>query len=825
MEVQIKRRKSKTMEGNGYIDGMDFHIFVADARKKEHVHRELEILYSIEGEIVVTVDDARYTLKKDDILLINGGRRHSVHRPVGRGKDVIVSCIHISERMLSEYTGQYHLFFWCNTMQDNEKSGYQELRKILNNLMIDYMNGKKEKYFWRYSQCYQLLHMLVTYFLVSQEDMGVGTMSGEKDSERYQEIMHYIELYYDRDISLNELAEKFHLSVSYLSKYLKKNLGMNFTDYLYSVRLRHAVEDLLDSDKPVTRLALDHGYPSVSVFNKQFKEKYQCTPSEYRAEMKKSILGVEVRKEQWELNLIRERLLEHFGISQQEDKVEESDSALKIEADAVVSVPYEPVWNKAINVGSAETLLYSDMRDALLYANKYLKYQYVRIWSIFSNEFYIVRNGEWSTSGFQKLNQVLRFLVENQMKPIIELGEKPNRILIGPGEFIKEPDNRSEFTSYNQFLGCLDALMQNFVSYFGKAEVESWLIEIWDDKRTEVYVDKVPYMQLFRDCNRIIKKSAPGILVGGAGNFLGWYHEHTEESVRKWIDNGVYPDYLTYTYYPYAAGDQYSESFSKRKSDESDVSHSLDSLNQLLFHYGYPRREVYITDWNMSMSSRNYFHDSLWKGCYVLKCNLEAIGKTKALVYGQLVDSTSDYYDSCNIINGAGGLLTRDLIDKPAFIAMRMLEELQDRIVEKGDGYIITENEEQEFSIIVYNFINRNYLYYIKGENENQIEDHYRYLEHQEGKKVELTLKNLPSDTRYDIRQYITNRDQGSIMDEWVALSCMKSPNAEDITYLKRMATPKIRFEVRTVEDGCISMECHLKPLEMRLITLKKSRN
>ena len=41
---------------NGYIDGMDFYVFMADAQKKEHVHRELEILYSVEGQIVVTVE-------------------------------------------------------------------------------------------------------------------------------------------------------------------------------------------------------------------------------------------------------------------------------------------------------------------------------------------------------------------------------------------------------------------------------------------------------------------------------------------------------------------------------------------------------------------------------------------------------------------------------------------------------------------------------------------------------------------------------------------------------------------------------------------------
>lgn len=812
------------MDSSGYVEGIDFQIFMADEKRKEHEHSEIEILYCVENEVLVTVEEAKYRMKREDLLLINAGKKHSVYCPPGTKSGILVCGIHISEKMLSEYTGQYHLLFWCNSMQDNEKSSYQELRKILNNLMIDYMNGKKEKYFWRYSQCYQLLHILLTYSLVSKGDKRPNTIK-EKMDQRYEEIIHYIEMYYDTDITLNGLADKFHLSVSYLSKYIKKNLGMNFTENLYSIRLRHAVDDLLNSDKPITRVALDHGFPSVAVFNRQFKTKYEMTPSDYRGIMKKPEPEIFEEQKPWEIDLIHEHLKKYFGIQKITEKEDDTAEVLKIKADISVSEPYEPIWNQAINVGKADSLLYTEIQEALLFANEAFHYKYARIWGIFSGEFYIVKNGQWNPNGFRKLNEVIRFLLNHQMKPMIELGEKPSRIMISPAEFLKEPENYTEFTDYSQFLECLEAMMKNFVSNFGCAEVESWPIEIWEDKRTEVYHDKVPYIQLFRDCCAILKKHAPGIQVGGAGNHLGWYHEHTEESIRKWIDSGTYPDYLTFTYYPYAAGDKYQEKFSKRKSDESDVMHSLESLNQILLHYGFPRRSAYITDWNMSMSSRNVFHDSLWKGCYILKSNLESLGKVKALIYGQLTDLTSDYYDAKELINGSGGFLTNDRIEKPAYIAMRYLGQLKNRIVQIGDGYFITVNKKNEVSIIVYNFIARNYLYFIKEENENSIEEHYRYLEHQKTKKMEIILNNMPADMKYDVRHYITNRDYGSIMDEWMELSCLKYPTDDDIEYLRRITTPKIKYECIRTDHGSLKLECHLKPLEMRLIKLTVSRN
>ena len=64
--------------------------------------------------------------------------------------------------------------------------------------------------------------------------------------------------------------------------FFKKNYGMSFADYLTNVRLHHAVDQLLYTDIPITRIVYDNGFSSVALFNKAFKKEYGETPSAVR---------------------------------------------------------------------------------------------------------------------------------------------------------------------------------------------------------------------------------------------------------------------------------------------------------------------------------------------------------------------------------------------------------------------------------------------------------------------------------------------------------------------------------------------------------------
>jgi AraC-like DNA-binding protein len=78
------------------------------------------------------------------------------------------------------------------------------------------------------------------------------------------------------------LAEKVHLSASYLSDLLKKETGMNSQDHIHYYLIEEAKNILLNSDNSVSEVAYSLGFEYPQYFSKLFKQKTGHTPVEFR---------------------------------------------------------------------------------------------------------------------------------------------------------------------------------------------------------------------------------------------------------------------------------------------------------------------------------------------------------------------------------------------------------------------------------------------------------------------------------------------------------------------------------------------------------------
>lgn len=91
----------------------------------------------------------------------------------------------------------------------------------------------------------------------------------------------YIENNFDKNISLEDVAQHIGLSSNYLSKYFKKVENINFKDYATQIRIEKAKMILETSDGNVTEVAEKLGYTDVSYFSYAFKKKTGYSPKEY----------------------------------------------------------------------------------------------------------------------------------------------------------------------------------------------------------------------------------------------------------------------------------------------------------------------------------------------------------------------------------------------------------------------------------------------------------------------------------------------------------------------------------------------------------------
>ena len=99
---------------------------------------------------------------------------------------------------------------------------------------------------------------------------------------RMKRIMDHIHSAWNEDISLRELAAREFLSEGYLSRFLKQNLDMTYSQYVMGLRLEHAEKQLRNTDHSITQIAYDCGFHNASAFIENFRQKHGLTPRQYR---------------------------------------------------------------------------------------------------------------------------------------------------------------------------------------------------------------------------------------------------------------------------------------------------------------------------------------------------------------------------------------------------------------------------------------------------------------------------------------------------------------------------------------------------------------
>lgn len=150
-----------------------------------------------------------------------------------------------------------------------------------------------------FSYCREALRMQITDYIlkpVNYEEFGACidrlkiALYEKKETEVIEEqeerpiagIIRYMQEHLEEEISLNILAEKFHLSSQYISQLFKNEIGVNFLSYLTSIRMERAKKLLISTSFSIGEISVQCGYGDYRVFTRTFKKTEGSTPSQYR---------------------------------------------------------------------------------------------------------------------------------------------------------------------------------------------------------------------------------------------------------------------------------------------------------------------------------------------------------------------------------------------------------------------------------------------------------------------------------------------------------------------------------------------------------------
>ncbi len=97
------------------------------------------------------------------------------------------------------------------------------------------------------------------------------------------EVEKYINKNYGNcDLSIEILSNKLGISQTYLTRLLKKELGMNFIDYLTYIRLQNSIELMKEPSIKIYEIANLVGYSTQHYFSNVFKKHTGMSPNDYR---------------------------------------------------------------------------------------------------------------------------------------------------------------------------------------------------------------------------------------------------------------------------------------------------------------------------------------------------------------------------------------------------------------------------------------------------------------------------------------------------------------------------------------------------------------
>lgn len=774
---------------------------LSDVNEIIHEHTQIELIYVVKGSCTVQYDREKYRMNREDIILINTERGHSICAD----RESLVCRISFAYHEICRQMHEDYIGFRCNsTIEAGLK--YQELHRRVKEVLLEYAVSSEPIY-----RLYGLYQLLLSCLLKSFKLTSIRVENHREweDDEKLAVIKNYIHEHYMDGGSLSALAEKLYLSPSTLSRYFKKMTGDTFVKYIREVRLQKVVEQLVDTETPITRIAVDNGFSSPSVMNKEFKSCFGITPGEYR---KNHIRGGQVQEEDHELRQ-KQQLKEALDI---QSICRDSE---RIEADISICSEYKKWICRLMNVGEAAVLKNAEMQNHILLLKQKLEIEYIRIWSLFSKELRITVNGQ-KEYNFHYINSILDFCVNHGLKVFFDMGQRTNVAMSSEKKYIYKTEEGIEFESEEEWIQMLEHFCRHIRTRYREEVWSSWIFEF------SFFLNERPYYISPDYSSRrvwnlgcgIIKKYLPDAKIAGPGLTAGMSEDLQRAVLDSFFSTDYRPDIFTTFIFPYASTE--FENQYRRIHDTDYIKKQIYEVRKELHERGFTGA-YYVTDWNNSFANRNYVQDSCYRGTFFLKNILDNYETVDMMGIWYASDLLNMYYDSYAVLSGSGGILSKDGICKPAFYALSFLKHMGTYKVAQGDNYLITKDSDSMLYILCYNNKSLGYQYYLSEEDMYKPGEVAQLFQNQDRLNLKIELKNLSIKGRYTIRQKILNEDVGGILNKWGELGFEEDLVDEDVEYLRRMSVPEIRIEHVQVHHNTLCLEMTLEPHEMRWISIR----
>ncbi|MCM1154525.1 MAG: AraC family transcriptional regulator [Roseburia sp.] len=250
----------------------------------EHTHDFFEAVYILSGTYTHQINQNTELLHAGDLCILPPAARHSIYTTgSGLGINILIQPAAFMDIFSGIISGEDILGnFLKNSIYRKNTENYLLFHtgqdESVHNIILDMLGEMMEADEYTDTIISGMLVTLYTKLIRTYKNV----LKSASESHRDNEILAIIYEHYNT-ITLSELAEYLHYTIPYCSKYLKNHLGCNFSELLKQIRFQKAENLLENSNTTITKIGKELGYENPENFVRAFKQRYQMTPSQYRA--------------------------------------------------------------------------------------------------------------------------------------------------------------------------------------------------------------------------------------------------------------------------------------------------------------------------------------------------------------------------------------------------------------------------------------------------------------------------------------------------------------------------------------------------------------
>ncbi len=296
----------KRIPGLRVSEAVRHHRFIMRSR---HVHETIELHFILEGQRLMFVDRETYRLSPHSAIVVNHNLIHKTSTAPGFPPDHHNFILQLDRSRFDQILRVAGLRGFddfgerFNGVANFNDSEWQLILSVIAEfkaMCTEDKNGgtvsMEDAHAFLYLQALELASIfakarrrLLRAELEANQKAIPETVVKTGVHQKVHEVALYLQTHIHESVSLEELAQRFFMSRSYLTRSFRNVTGFSVVEYMTYIRIQKAQQLLRESDRSITEIADLCGFGNITYFEKVFKTTTGHTPVQYRKTVDTSI--------------------------------------------------------------------------------------------------------------------------------------------------------------------------------------------------------------------------------------------------------------------------------------------------------------------------------------------------------------------------------------------------------------------------------------------------------------------------------------------------------------------------------------------------------